>query len=99
MHLFLLQDVIESLMSTAKVLLAANIIVALFLALDLYFRVKEWNAKYGLSEKIVAAAKKTTERVKEKIKSLKFNEIFNRKKEISDIAEAENENIGRDQAE
>lgn len=99
MHLFLLQDVIESLMSTAKVLLAANIIVALFLALDLYFRVKEWNAKYGLSEKIVSAAKKTTESIRKKIKDFKLNPIFNRKKEISDIAEAENENIGRDQAE
>ena len=96
MHLFLLQDVIESLMSTAKVLLAANIIVALFLVLDLYFRVKEWNDKYGISKKIVSAAKKATEIIREKIK---LNLIFYRKKEIEDIAEAENENIGRDQSE
>ena len=99
MHLFLLQDVIESLMSTAKALLVANIIVALFLVLDLYFRVKEWNAKYGLLKKIVAAAKKATESIREKIKDFKLNPIFDRKKEIEDIAEAENENIGRDQAE
>lgn len=99
MHLLLLQDAIKSLLSTAKALLVANIIVALFLVLDLYFRVKEWNAKYGLSKKIVSAAKKATERVKEKIKGLKFNESFNRKKEIEDIMETENENIGRDQAE
>ena len=99
MHLFLLQDVIESLMSTAKALLVANIIVALFLVLDLYFRVREWNDKYGISEKIVAAAKKATESIREKIKDFKLNSIFNRKKEIADIAEAENENIGRDQAE
>lgn len=99
MHLFLLQDVIESLMSTAKVLLTANIIVALFLALDLYFRVKEWNAKYGLSEKIVSAAKKATESIRKKIKDFKLKPIFNRKNEIENISEAENENIGRDQAE
>lgn len=99
MHLFLLQDVIESLMSTAKVLLAANIIVALFLVLDLYFRVKEWNDKYGISKKIVSAAKKATEIIREKIKDFKLNLIFYRKKEIEDIAEAENENIGRDQSE
>ena len=99
MHLLLLQDVIESLMSTAKVLLAANIIVALFLALDLYFRVREWNDKYGISKKIVSAAKKSTEIIREKIMGFKLNLIFNRKKEIADIAEAENENIGRDQSE
>ena len=99
MHLFLLQDVIESLMSTAKVLLAANIIVALFLVLDLYFRVKEWNDKYGISKKIVSAAKKATEIIREKIKDFKLNLIFYRKKEIEDIAEVENENIGRDQSE
>lgn len=99
MHLLLLQDAIKSLLLTAKVLLAANIIVALFLVLDLYFRVKEWNAKYGLSEKIVSAAKKSTESIREKIKDFKLNPIFNRKKEISDIAEAKDENIGRDQAE
>ena len=99
MHLLLLQDVIESLMSTAKVLLAANIIVALFLALDLYFRVREWNDKYGISKKIVSAAKKSTEIIREKIKDFKLKPIFNRKKEIADIAKAENENIGRDQSE
>ena len=99
MHLILLQDVIERLLGTARVLLAANIIVALFLVLDLYFRVKEWNAKYGLSEKIVSAAKKATEIIREKIKDFKLKPIFNRKKEIADIAKAENENIGRDQSE
>ena len=99
MHLLLLQDAIKSLLSTAKALLVANIIVALFLVLDLYFRVKEWNAKYGLSEKIVSAAKKATESIRKKIKGFKLNPIFNLKKEIEDIAEAENENIGRDQAE
>ena len=99
MHLFLLQDVIESLMSTAKALLVANIIVALFLVVDLYFRVREWNDKYGISEKIVSAAKKATESIREKIKDFKLNSIFNRKKENADIAEAENENIGRDQSE
>lgn len=99
MHLFLLQDVIESLMSTAKALLVANIIVALFLVVDLYFRVREWNDKYGISEKIVSAAKKAIESIREKIKDFKLNSIFNRKKENADIAEAENENIGRDQSE
>lgn len=99
MHLLLLQDVIERLLGTARVLLVANIILALFLVLDLYFRVREWNAKYGLSEKIVAAAKKATESIREKIKDFKLNPIFNRRKKIEDIAEAKNENIGRDQAE
>lgn len=99
MHLLLLQDAIKSLLSTAKALLVANIIVALFLVLDLYFRVREWNAKYGLSEKIVSAAKKASESIRKKIEDFKLKPIFNRKKEIADIAEAENENIGRDQAE
>ena len=91
MHLLLLQDAIESLMATAKVLLIANIIVALFLVLDLYFRVKEWNAKYGLSKKIVSAAKKATKSIREKIKHFKLNSIIDCKKEIEDIAEAEND--------
>ena len=82
MHLFLLQDVIESLVATAKALLIANIIVVVFLVFDLCFRIKEWNEKYRLFNKIVNAAKKATKKIKEKIKGFKLNEIFNCKKEI-----------------
>lgn len=82
MHLLLLQDAIQLLISTAKALLIANIIVVVFLVFDLCFRIKEWNEKYRLFNKIVNAAKKATKRVKEKIEGFKLNEIFNRKKEI-----------------
>lgn len=84
MHLILLQDALESLLKTTRILLIANAIVALFLVFDLFLKCKEWRKSKGSESRIINYIKKLVNKIKLKLSESKKEQAICEPKDISE---------------
>ena len=84
MHLILLQDALESLLKTTRILLIANAIVALFLGFDLFLKFKEWRKNKSRESRIINHAKNLVNKINLKLSESKKEQSICEPKDISE---------------